>query len=116
MSKSKTSNNLSISYPTKLVREHTGKNGHIFHSLSFMFKDRWASFIVNEDRIKPVTLSNGDVVDGKVSVELGEASDITMVSLPNDDGLSFRRQPFFNSSIAECIHQNKQDYLRSIAI
>ena len=116
MSKAKTANTLSISYPSKLVREHTGRNGHIFHSLSFMFKDKWASFIVNEESIQPITLKDGNVADGKVSIELGAADEITMVSLPNEDGQSFRRQPFFNSSIVECIRQNKQDYLRSIAI
>ena len=115
MAKAKTPNTLSFTYPTKLIREHIGKNGHSFHSLSFMFRDKWASFIVNEDSISPFTSRNGDAVDGKVSIELA-ADDITMVSLPDDDGLSFRRQPFFNSSIAECIRQNKQDYLRSIAI
>ena len=105
---------LTVPYPCQLVRRHETKNGGVFHSVSFRFKDAWASFVIGEDKIKPY-VRNGETVNNKVSLELGPAEDIRMVSVSNN-GKGFKNQAFFNRSIQSYINQAKSDYLKSVAI
>lgn len=94
-------------YPATLCREHKGKNGGIFHSLSFRFRDAWASVIIPSDSISSSR-------EGKVDIALGKEDDVRIASIP--DGESYRTQPFFCSTIRSLISANRQEYLRSVAL
>ncbi len=94
-------------YPAALCREHEGKNGGIFHSLSFRFRDAWASVIIPSDSISSSR-------EGKVDIALGKEDDVRIASIPEGD--TYRPQPFFCSTIRNLISANKQEYLRSVAL
>lgn len=94
------------SYPAALCREHK-KDGRTFHTLSFRFRDAWASIILPPDSISSSS-------EGRVDILLGREDDVKFASIA--DGENYKSLPMFCSSIRKFISENKQNYLKSIAI
>lgn len=103
-------------YPQSLCHQHSNPDGTIFHSISFRYKDSWASFIVDENSIQQATRRNSDVIPSRVNISLGDPEDVRSVSILADDGETYISQPMFNSTIYSSIAAGRKDYLRSIAI
>lgn len=104
-------------YSESLCHKHVSdSDGSVFYSVSFRFKDSWASFIVDENSIQQATRRNGDIISGRVNISLGASDDVRSVSILADDGETYISQPMFNSTISSSIASDRKDYLRSIAV
>ncbi len=124
MAKTKTESEISVptiikirNYPAKLVHENKSVDGTggTFKTISFMFKDFWASFLADDTDPSPATRRNGSLIPNRVSFTLGSPDDVRLVSIKNSDGV-FERVPMFNKTIQSAIYADRQSYLRSIAI
>lgn len=102
-------------YPDALIHEGKTKSGNTFRTVSFRFRDAWASFFIDKDSLHKSIGRNGDSIPGKSDITLGDPEDIRRVSVNQADG-SYDSVWMFNHSIRDFIHSNKMNYLRSIAI
>ena len=102
-------------YPSSLIYEHVSPDGSIFRSLSFRFKNSWASLFLPENSTSQSIMRNGNPISGRVNIDLGEPDRVQNVSVQQDDA-SFKRVPMFNKTILSAISESRQDYLRSIAV
>ncbi len=111
-----TSNALVTNYPSKLCRKQQSKydDSH-FRSISFRFKNAWASFVLSEDNVSPAKRRDGRTIPNRLNLDLGDSEDIRFVSVKKDDD-TYERKPFFNRTIKSIIDGEKKDYLRSIAL
>ncbi len=102
-------------YPTSLIHDYTSSDGSVFHSLSFRWKDAWASLILPGESVSQSVMRNGKPIEGRQNIILGDPEQIRNVSVRQEDG-SYSRVPVFNRSILSAITASRQEYLRSIAI
>lgn len=102
-------------YPDTLIHKGKTKSGNTFRTVSFRFRDAWASFFIDSNDLQESIRRDGKKIPGKFNITLGEADDVRRVSVKQADG-SFSSIWMFNNSIREFIRANKMDYLRSIAI
>lgn len=120
MSKHKITSDTSLrvrNYPSSLCREHESVyDDEPFMTVSFRFEDRWGSFIVNPDDLEASVRRDGEEIPGRLNINLGDPSDVRMVSLTADDGIGFVNQAMFNSTIMKSIQNSRKEYLKSIAI
>ncbi len=124
MSKSRTtqptqpveSSNCIVNYPEALCRQHKSKaDNSVFRSISFRFKDAWASFALPEDAVSQSVRRNGEAIPNRLALNLGDSEAIRFVSVRTGED-TYERKPFFNRTIKSLIESGKQEYLRSIAI
>lgn len=102
-------------YPRGLCRLRTSNlDGSMFYSVSFKFKDAWASFIIPEDSVQQSMRHNGSVIPDRVNIMLGPSEDIRKVSIRTDG--RYASQPMFNSTIYSSVVADRNNYLRSIAV
>ena len=103
-------------YPASLIHEHVSSDdGSVFKTLSFRFKDAWASLILPEGSVSQSVTRNGKTIEGRQNVLLGNPEQIRNVSVLKDDD-TYQRTPMFNRSILSAISESRQEYLRSIAV
>lgn len=116
-SKESSNNGVTIrNYPETLCRIQKPKNGGSpFRAVSFRFRGNWGSFLLPEEDISQSTKRNGDPAPGRMNISLGAPDYVRFVSLKEQGG-GYRRQPMFNSTILSAIDEERQSYLRSIAI
>ncbi len=111
-----TTNDCIVNYPEALCRKQQSKTDNsIFRSISFRFKDTWATFPLPEDCITQSVRRNGEVIPNRLALNLGNSEDIRFVSVRKDDN-TYERRPFYNRTIKNLIDSEKHDYLRSIAL
>jgi len=104
-------------YPISLIHEHTSdEDGSVFYSLSFRWKDSWASLLIPKDAISPSIMRNGKPIEGRLNITLGDPEQIRNVSIMSDesDG-EYERKPLYNRTILSAIRSSKESYLRAIA-
>ncbi len=101
-------------YPASLIYDHTSPSG-AFQSLSFKFHEAWCSLILPADSISQSINRNGEPIEGRFNISLGDPNDVQTVSVQQNDS-SYKRTPMFNRTIFAAISENRQEYLRSIAI
>ena len=103
-------------YPTSLIHEHVSSDdGSVFKTLSFRFKDAWASLILPEGSVSQSVSRKGKNIEGRQNILLGDPEQVRNVSLQETDG-TYRRQPMFARTILSAIKESRQEYLRSIAV
>ena len=102
-------------YPASLIHNHTSEDGSVFQSLSFRWKNAWASLILPEGAVSQSIMRNGRVIEGRQNIMLGDSEQIRYVSIQQDDN-SYAQMPMFNKTILSAITANRQEYLRSIAV
>ena len=103
-------------YPASLIHDHvSSEDGSVFKTLSFRFKDAWASLILPEGSVTQSVTRKGKTIEGRQNVMLGNPEQIRNVSILKDDD-TYQRTPMFNRSILSAISENRQEYLRSIAV
>ena len=104
-------------YSSSLVREHESVFGDKpFMTVSFRYKDRWGSFIINPDDLEPSMRRDGEEIPNRINITLGDPDDVRMVSLTTSDGNGFTNQAMFNRTIMQSIQSSKHEFLKSIAI
>lgn len=105
-----------VNYPEALCRMQKSKaDNSVFRSISFRFKDAWASFALPEDAVSPSVRRNGEAIPNRLALNLGDSEGIRFVSVKTGED-TYERKPFFNRTIKSLIDSGKQEYLRSIAI
>lgn len=105
-----------VNYPEALCRQQRSKaDNSVFRSISFRFKDAWASFALPEDAVSQSVRRNGEAIPNRLALNLGNSEDVRFVSVKTGDD-TYVRKPFFNKTIKSLIDNGKQEYLRSIAI
>lgn len=103
-------------YPSALCRKQKSKNGrNTFYSISFMFKDAWSTFILNDEDLSPSKRSDGTIIENRNDLNLGEPDDVRFVSMKTGPD-TFERKALFNSTIASAIADGHKAWLRSIAV
>ena len=103
-------------YPATLIHEHVSSDdGSVFKTLSFRFRDAWASLILPEGSVSQSVSRKGKNIDGRQNVLLGDPEQVRNVSILETDG-TYRRQPMFAKTILSSITESRQEYLRSIAV
>ena len=103
-------------YPASLIHEHVSSDdGSVFKTLSFRFRDAWASLILPEGSVSQSVSRKGKNIDGRQNVLLGDPEQVRNVSILETDG-TYRRQPMFAKTILSSITESRQEYLRSIAV
>lgn len=103
-------------YPESLIREHPSNfDDGTFLTLSFRFRDKWASFILDESEVEQSMRSNGQVIPGRINISLGDPDEIRNVSIQEDGG-EYVNQPMYNKSIYAEIMRNRRRYLEQIVI
>ena len=103
-------------YPASLIHDHvSSEDGSVFQTLSFRFKNAWASLILPEGSVSQSVTRNGKTIEGRQNVLLGNPEQIRNVSVLKDDD-TYQRTPMFNRSILSAISESRQEYLRSIAV
>ena len=103
-------------YPASLIHDHVSSDdGSVFQTLSFRFKNAWASLILPEGSVSQSVTRNGKTIEGRQNVLLGNPEQIRNVSVLKDDD-TYQRTPMFNRSILSAISESRQEYLRSIAV
>lgn len=118
MSKAKTATNSVVeikNYPASLIRNHKSEDGDEFSTLSFKWHDRWCSCILSAGAISQSTTRKGKSIDGRLNVTLGDPEQVRNISILEDDN-TYKRKAMFNRSILSAITENRQEYLRSIAV
>lgn len=105
-----------VNYPEALCRRQKSKaDNSVFRSISFRFKDAWASFALPEDAVSQSVRRNGEAIPNRLALNLGDSEAIRFVSVRTGED-TYERKPFFNRTIKSLIDNGKQEYLRSIAI
>ena len=104
-------------YPISLIHEHTSdEDGSVFYSLSFRWKDSWASLLIPKDAISPSIMRNGKPIEGRLNITLGDPEQIRNVSIMSDESNGeYERKPLYNRTILSAIRSSKESYLRAIA-
>ena len=103
-------------YPASLIHEHVSSDdGSVFKTLSFRFRDAWASLILPEGSVSQSVSRKGKNIEGRQNILLGDPEQVRNVSLQETDG-TYRRQPMFARTILSAIKESRQEYLRSIAV
>ena len=102
-------------YPASLIHDHTSEDGSVFHSLSFRWKDAWASLILPAGSTSQSVMRNGIPIEGRLNIKLGDPEQIQNVSVLQNDS-TYQQTPMFNRTILSAITANKKEYLRSIAV
>lgn len=104
-------------YPISLIHEHTSdEDGSVFYSLSFRWKDSWASLLIPKDAISPSIMRNGKPIEGRLNITLGNPEQIRNVSIMSDESNGeYERKPLYNRTILSAIRSSKESYLRAIA-
>lgn len=103
-------------YPASLIHDHVSSDdGSVFQTLSFRFKNAWASLILPEGSVSQSVTRKGKSIEGRQNVLLGDPEQIRNVSVLKDDD-TYQRTPMFNRSILSAISESRQEYLRSIAV
>lgn len=116
-SSSKSSDSIEIkNYPASLIHEHVSSNdGSVFKTLSFRFKDAWASLILPDGSVSQSVTRNGKKIEDKRNVFLGVPDQVRNVSVLQDDN-TYKRTPMFNRTILSAITESREEYMRSIAV
>lgn len=103
-------------YPSALCRKQKSKNGrNTFYSISFMFKDAWSTFILNDEDLSPSKRADGTIIENRNDLNLGEPDDVRFVSMKTGPD-TFERKALFNSTIASAIADGHKAWLKSIAV
>jgi len=106
-------------YPASLIYDHTSSDGSIFRSLSFRFKEAgreaWASLVLPTGSVSQSVTRNGQPIEGRLNISLGNPDDVQNVSVQQEDN-SYKRTPMFNRTIIAAIAESRQEYLRRVAI
>ena len=103
-------------YPAALIHEHVSSDdGSVFKTLSFRFKDAWASLILPEESVSQSVTRNGKKIEDKRNVFLGVPDQVRNVSVLQDDN-TYKRTPMFNRTILSAITESREEYMRSIAV
>lgn len=104
-------------YPISLIHEHTSdEDGSVFYSLSFRWKDSWASLLIPKDAISQSIMRNGKPIEGRLNITLGDPEQIRNVSIMSDESNGeYERKPLYNRTILSAIRSSKESYLRAIA-
>ena len=103
-------------YPASLIHEHVSSDdGSVFRTLSFRFRNAWASLILPDGSVSQSVSRKGKNIEGRQNVLLGDPEQVRNVSLQENDG-TYRRQPMFTKTILSSIMESRQEYLRSIAV
>ena len=103
-------------YPTSLIHEHVSSDdGSVFKTLSFRFRNAWASLILPDGSVSQSVSRKGKNIVGRQNVLLGDPEQVRNVSILETDG-TYRRQPMFAKTILSSITESRQEYLRSIAV
>lgn len=103
-------------YPASLIHEHVSSDdGSVFRTLSFRFRNVWASLILPDGSVSQSVSRKGKNIEGRQNVLLGDPEQVRNVSLQENDG-TYRRQPMFTKTILSSIMESRQEYLRSIAV
>jgi hypothetical protein len=103
-------------YPVSLIHEHiSSEDKSVFYSLSFRWKDSWASLWIPKDAISQSLMRNGKPIEGRLNITLGDPEQIRSVSIMSDDSSGYKRKPLYNRSILSAIRASKESYLRAIA-
>lgn len=102
-------------YPASLIHRHKSDNGDEFNSLSFRWKDQWASCILPTEAVSQSTSRKGETIEGRMNISLGEPDQVRNVSIQMPDS-SYKRTPMFNRSILSAITSQRESYLKSIAV
>ncbi len=103
-------------YPESLIKEHPSNySDGTFLTLAFKFRDKWASFILDESEVEPSMRSNGEVIPGRFNINLGDPDAIRNVSVQSDND-EYVNQPMYNRSIYREIMLNRRNYISQIVI
>ncbi len=102
-------------YPTSLIHKHKNEDGSEFASFSFLWKKNWASCVLPPGALTQSTTRKGEAIEGRMNISLGDPDQVRNVSIQKDDN-TYPRTPMFNRSILSAVSENRQDYLRSIAV
>ena len=103
-------------YPASLIHEHVSSDdGSVFKTLSFRFKDAWASLILPEGSVSQSVTRKGKNIEGRRNVLLGDPEQVRNVSVLQDDS-TYQRTPMFNRTILSAITESREEYMRSIAV
>ena len=103
-------------YPASLIHEHVSSDdGSVFKTLSFRFKDAWASLILPEGSVSQSVTRNGKKIEDKRNVFLGVPDQVRNVSVLQDDN-TYKRTPMFYRTILSAIIESREEYIRSIAV
>ncbi len=104
-------------YPSSLCRTHQSQyDDSTFMTLSFRFKDKWASFIIDSCDLEPSMRRNGEELPDRFNVILGNPDEIRNVAISSEDGIGFINQPMYNRTIRDAILQSRKEYVKAIAI
>lgn len=116
-SSSKSSDSIEIkNYPASLIHDHVSSDdGSAFKTLSFRFKDSWASLILPEGVVSQSVTRKGKNIEGRRNVLLGDPEQVRNVSVLQDDS-TYQRTPMFNRTILSAITESREEYMRSIAV
>ena len=103
-------------YPAYLIHEHVSSDdGSVFRTLSFRFRNAWASLILPDGSVSQSVSRKGKNIEGRQNVFPGDPEQIRNVSVLQDDS-TYQRTPMFNRTILSAITESRQEYLRSIAV
>ena len=103
-------------YPASLIHEHVSSDdASVFKTLSFRFKDAWASLILPEGSVSQSVTRKGKNIEGRRNVLLGDPEQVRNVSVLQDDS-TYQRTPMFNRTILSAITESREEYMRSIAV
>ena len=103
-------------YPEALCRKQKSKNGrNSFYSVSFMFKDAWSTFIMNNNDVTPSKRQDGELNPRHFDLSLGAPDGVRFVSIKTGED-SYKRQAMFNETIVQAIAESHNAWLKSIAI
>lgn len=103
-------------YPASLIHDHVSSDdGSAFKTLSFRFKDAWASLILPEGVVSQSVTRKGKKIEDKRNVFLGVPDQVRNVSVLQDDN-TYKRTPMFNRTILSAITESREEYMRSIAV
>lgn len=92
-------------YPSSLCHKHSSGD-KTFTSVSFMYNDKWASFIVNDGQIKDSTRKDGTLIDNCINIVLGKAHQSRKISFKNETG-NYDTEQMSNSDIRRFINENR---------
>jgi len=102
-------------YPEKLIHRHKSAESGETCSVSFFWNNKWASFWVNPEAVSQSVTRKGESLKGKMTISLGNPEDVRTISVQESDS-SYKRQPMFNRTILAEITNQRENYLKSIAI
>lgn len=103
-------------YPASLIHDHVSSDdSSVFKTLSFRFKNAWASLILPEEAVSQSVTRRGKNIEGRRNILLGDPEQVRNVSVLQDDS-TYQRTPMFNRTIMSAITKSREEYMRSIAV